>query len=93
MIVGVVGVLQIDVMVECMVNEYGFDVVFEEVFYNVVCWIYCDDDVVLMVFFDKNKLVFGIDLDDVLVYLVKNVWDVGYVQEKNLNICFLVIKE
>lgn len=93
MIVGAVGSLQIDVMAERMVNEYGLDVVFEEAPYNVARWIHCDDDAALAAFLDKNKSASGTDLDDAPVYLAKNAWDVGYAQEKNPDILFSATKE
>ncbi len=93
MIVGAVGALQIDVMAERMVNEYGLDVVFEAAPYNVARWIHCDDDAVLSAFLDKNKAASGTDLDDAPVYLAKNAWDVGYAQEKNPGIRFTATKE
>jgi len=93
MIVGAVGSLQIDVMAERMVNEYGLDVLFEEAPYNVARWIHCDDDAVLEAFLDKNKSASGTDLDDAPVYLAKNAWDVGYAQEKNPEIRFTATKE
>ncbi|MEL6416497.1 MAG: peptide chain release factor 3, partial [Pseudomonadota bacterium] len=93
MIVGAVGALQIDVMAERMVNEYGLDVVFEVAPYNVARWIHCDDDAALSAFLDKNKSASGTDLDGAPVYLAKNAWDVGYAQEKNPDLRFTATKE
>ena len=93
MIVGAVGALQIEVMAERMITEYGLDVVFEEAPYNVARWIHCDDEAVLTAFLDKNKSASGTDLDDAPVYLAKNAWDVGYAQEKHPDIQFTATKE
>ena len=93
MIVGAVGALQIDVMAERMVNEYGLDVVFEVAPYNVARWIHCDDDGVLSAFLDKNKSASGTDIDGAPVYLAKNAWDVVYAQEKNPDLRFTATKE
>ncbi|MEM9842940.1 MAG: peptide chain release factor 3, partial [Pseudomonadota bacterium] len=93
MIVGAVGALQIDVMAERMVNEYGLDIVFETAPYNVARWIHCDDQTVLTAFLDKHKSASGTDLDDAPVFLAKNAWDVGYAQEKNPDIRFTATKE
>lgn len=41
-IVGVVGVLQFDVVVDCLKVEYGIEIGFEIVFYLMVCWIEID---------------------------------------------------
>ena len=88
-----IGALQIEVMAERMVNEYGLDVLFEVAPYNVARWIHCDDDGLLSAFLDKNKSASGTDLDDAPVYLAKNAWDVGYAQEKNPEIRFTATKE
>ena len=93
MIVGAVGVLQFEVMIERVKAEYNLDVMFEQAAYNVARWIACDDDAVLKAFLDKNQSVTGTDLDDAPVYLAKNAWDVGYVAEKNPDIRFTATKE
>ena len=93
MIVGAVGALQIEVMTERVSAEYGLEVVFEEAAYNVARWIACEDDAKLEAFLDKNKAATGTDLDGAPVYLAKNAWDVGYVQEKNPDIRFTATKE
>ena len=93
MIVGAVGALQIDVMAERVAAEYGLDVVFEAAPYNIARWIACEDDKLLDAFLDKNKSATGTDLDGAPVYLAKNAWDVGYVQEKNPDIRFTATRE
>lgn len=93
MIVGAVGALQIEVMAERMVTEYGLDVVFEPAPYNVARWINCDNDAIVEAFLDKNKSASGTDLDGAPVYLAKNAWDVGYAAEKNPDIRFSATKE
>jgi peptide chain release factor 3 len=93
MIVGAVGQLQFEVMIERVAAEYNLEVVFEPAPYNVARWLSCDDPKVLEAFLDKNKSSSGTDLDDAPVYLAKNAWDVGYAQEKNPDIRFTATKE
>ncbi|MCI4646346.1 MAG: peptide chain release factor 3 [Hyphomonadaceae bacterium] len=93
MIVGAVGQLQIEVMIERVAAEYNLEVEFETAPYNVARWIGCDDPKVLEAFLDKNKSATGTDLDGAPVYLAKNAWDVGYAQEKNPDIRFSATKE
>ena len=93
MIVGAVGQLQFEVMIERVAAEYNLEVVFEPAPYNVARWLSCDDPKVLEAFLDKNKSTSGTDLDDAPVYLAKNAWDVGYAQEKNPDIRFTATKE
>ncbi|MGH6644726.1 MAG: peptide chain release factor 3, partial [Bradyrhizobium sp.] len=93
MIVGAVGQLQIEVMAERIVTENNLEVLFEPAPYNVARWIACDDKGKLEAFLDKNKASVGKDLDGAPVFLAKNAWDVGYVQERNPDIRFTKTKE
>ncbi len=93
MIVGAVGQLQFEVMIERVAAEYGLEVGFEPAPYNVARWLASDDDKVLEEFLDRNKAASGTDLDGAPVYLAKNAWDVGYAQEKNPGIRFTATRE
>jgi peptide chain release factor 3 len=93
MIVGAVGQLQFEVMIERVAAEYNLEVVFEPAPYNVARWLSCDDPKILEDFLERNKSASGTDLDDAPVYLAKNAWDVGYAQEKNPQIRFTATKE
>lgn len=93
MIVGAVGQLQFEVMIERVAAEYNLDVEFEPAPYNVARWMTADDDKLIEAFLDKNKTASGTDLDGAPVYLAKNAWDVGYAQEKNPGIKFSATKD
>ena len=93
LVIGAVGALQIDVMAERMVAEYGLDVVFEQGLYNVARWIGADDPQHLEAFVEKNRSALAEDLDGAPVLLAKNAWEVGYFQEKNPDIRFMNTKE
>ncbi|WP_373008966.1 peptide chain release factor 3 [Hyphomonas sp.] len=93
MIVGAVGQLQFEVMIERVAAEYNLEVVFEPAPYNVARWMACDDPAKLEEFMERNKSASGTDLDGAPVYLAKNAWDVGYAQEKNPSIRFTATKE
>jgi peptide chain release factor 3 len=93
MIVGAVGQLQFEVMIERVAAEYGLEVGFEPAPYNVARWLASDDPKILEDFLDKNKSASGTDLDGAPVYLAKNSWDVGYAQEKNPAIRFTATRE
>ena len=93
MIVGAVGALQFEVMVERVAAEYNLEVAFETAPYNVARWITSDDPKALEAFLDRNKSATGTDLDDDPVYLGKNAWDVGYAEEKNPDLRFSRTKE
>jgi peptide chain release factor 3 len=93
MIVGAVGQLQFEVMIERMTAEYNLEVMFEPAPYNVARWMASDDPKKLEEFLERNKSASGTDLDGAPVYLAKNAWDVGYAQEKNPGIRFTATKE
>ncbi len=93
MIVGAVGQLQIEVMAERVASENNLDVLFEPAPYNVARWIASDDKAKLLEFLERNKASTAKDLDGAPVFLGKNTWDIGYVQEKNPDIRFTKTKE
>jgi peptide chain release factor 3 len=93
MIVGAVGQLQIEVMAERVASENNLDVLFEPAPYNVARWISSSDAQKLAAFLEKNRVSVGRDLDGAPVYLAKNLWDVGYVQERNPDIRFTKTRE
>ncbi len=93
MIVGAVGVLQIEVMSERIKTEYGLEVIFEAPPYQTARWITCDDPAKIKEFEGKNRNTMAEDVDGDPVYLAKSTWDVGYAQEKNPDIQFLKAKE
>ncbi|MGF1462087.1 MAG: peptide chain release factor 3 [Maricaulaceae bacterium] len=93
MIVGAVGALQIDVMAERIAAEYGLDVVFETAPYAVARWLKAETPQDLEQFADRHKSVMGEDLDGAPVFLAKNAWELGYVQEKFPSIQFFAAKE
>jgi peptide chain release factor 3 len=76
-----------------MAAEYNLEVVFEQAQYNVARWISADDPDTLEAFMEKNRGSTGTDLDGAPVFLGKNSWDVGYVQEKNPDLTFTSTKE
>ena len=92
LIVGAVGSLQIEVMVERVAAEYNLEVVFETAPYNVARWVSGPADK-LEAFMDKNKSASGTDLDGDPIYLGKDSWDVNYVEEKNPGLKFTRTKE
>ncbi len=93
MIVGAVGPLQFDVLVERIKAEYGLEATFEACPYNAVRWISAESKADMDNFMDRNKMGIARDIDDDLVYLGKSAWDIGYVAEKFPKIAFKAVKE
>ena len=92
-IVGVVGVLQLDVVVERLRTEYATEIGFDAVQYNTARWVECDDDSILRKFIETNPSSIAMDRDDRPVFLFKNAWEVSYVSEKNPDIRFRETRE
>ena len=88
LIVGAVGALQFEVLVERVQDEYGIAVAFEPAPYAAARWISADDPAALQTFIDKNQSLVALDIDESPVFLAKNLWELGYVQEKNPGLVF-----
>lgn len=91
-VVGAVGPLQFEVMVDRMANEYGLEVLFETAPYASARWI-AGEKADLQNFLDKNPSLIAEDVDGAPVFLGKNSWEISYTIEKNPKIRFTDIKE
>ncbi len=92
-IVGAVGALQIEVMIERIQAEYGVEAIFETSPYAMARWIAADDKKILEDFINKNKSALAEDGDGDPVFLTKNAWNLDYIQNKFPDIRFLKTKE
>lgn len=92
-IVGVVGQLQLDVLVERIQAEYDLKVEFEAAPYATARWVTCDDADELKRFSEINRSSMAEDRDGNLVFLAKNDWEVGYTEEKWPKIRFGKVRE
>ena len=93
LIVGAVGPLQFDVLVERIGAEYGLDVAFEPCPFQGVRWIAADSAADMEAFAERNKMGMALDIDDAPVFLAKNSWEIGYVAEKFPRIRFTATRE
>ena len=93
LIVGAVGPLQFDVLVERIKAEYGLLATFETCTFNGVRWIAAANKSDMDNFVDRNKSGIARDIDGDAVFLAKNNWEIGYVAEKFPKIAFTAIKE
>ncbi len=92
-IVGVVGVLQFEVMADRIKNEFGLPVMFEPTQYFTARWIDCDDKNEMKRFNDANKMNLAEDNDGNLVFLARNAWHLNKTQEDFPKIKFAKVKE
>ncbi|MGH1352132.1 MAG: peptide chain release factor 3 [Methyloligellaceae bacterium] len=92
-IVGVVGVLQLDVLSSRARQEYRIEIEFEPVPYDTARWIKTDNQQALKKFMEMNRLNVVTDRDNNPVFMAKNSWEMSYVVEKNPDLEFLKTKE
>ena len=91
-IVGVVGQLQLDVLVSRLAAEYKVEASLEAAPFATARWLKGPPDA-LKTFEDFNRANFARDRDGDPVFLAKSAWDVGYQQEKNPGLAFSATKE
>ncbi|WP_153771141.1 peptide chain release factor 3 [Labrenzia sp. CE80] len=91
-IVGVVGVLQLDVVVDRLKAEYGAEIGFEPVNVSTARWIETDP-ATLQKMIETHRMSIANDRDDRPVFLFKNAWEVGYIGEKYPDVKFRETRE
>ncbi len=92
-IVGVVGVLQLDVMASRAQQEYGVTLEFEASPYEMARWVTAEDPAALATFRERNRLAMATDRDGSYVFLAKGSWELDYAAKTYEDIRFLRTKE
>ena len=80
-IVGVVGVLQFEVMADRIRTEFNIPVIFEPTQYYTARWISAKDSATLNRFTDSNQANIAHDHDGEIVFLARNAWHLNKAQE------------
>jgi peptide chain release factor 3 len=91
--VGVVGALQLDVLIERLAAEYGLQVTLETSRFELARWVTSEDPAELEKFARAYPSSMAVDLDGAPVYLAASAWDLRYEQEKWPQITFADIKD
>lgn len=91
-IVGVVGQLQLEVLISRLSAEYKVEAVLEQAPFDTARWIRGSDEAVAT-FEGFNRPNLARDRDDDLVFLARSAWDVNYQQEKHPELVFSATKE
>ena len=91
-IVGVVGQLQLDVLISRLEAEYKVEAVLEESPFDTARWLK-GSDAALKAFADFNKSNLAKDRDGDPVFMARSAWDVSYQQERNPELTFSATKE
>ncbi len=92
-ILGAVGVLQFDVTMARLKNEYGVDALYEGIDFATARWIECDDKKLLAEFEKKNQGNLAYDAEGNLTYLAPSEWRLGFVAEQWPKVTFLKTRE
>jgi len=92
-IVGVIGVLQLEVLVSRARQEYKIGVRIEDLPYSSARWLRAEDPKVLDAFVKQNSFNIVEDSEGLPVYLAKSDWDLDYTERNNEDISFLKTRE
>ena len=91
-IVGVVGSLQFEVLLDRLRTEYSIPVRFEQTSLYTARWISSDNQDKLKKFIDSNNASLAKDHDDDPVFIARNAWHLTDAEEKNPDINFKSVK-
>ena len=80
-IVGVVGVLQFEVIADRLRTEFNIDAVFEPTQYFTARWVSSENKDTLEKFYRANPFNIAEDYDGAKVFLARNAWHLGKVKE------------
>ncbi len=92
-IIGVVGQLQLDVLLSRLDAEYKVAAGLEPAPFDTARWVSAADPAELKAFLDHNKSAMAKDRDGAPVFLAKSSWEVNYVQERYPKVRFAATKE
>ncbi len=91
-IVGVVGMLQFDVLADRIRTEYALPVKLEATSLYTARWVNSPDTAKLKSFVDNNRGAMAIDHDGDPVFMARNAWHLNDTQDKNPDIVFSATK-
>jgi peptide chain release factor 3 len=92
-ILGAVGVLQFDVTMARLKEEYGVDAVYEGVSYGAARWVSCEDRKKLEEFQERNEANLALDSEGRLSFLAMNEWSLAHTMELFPEISFHKTRE
>jgi peptide chain release factor 3 len=92
-IVGVVGMLQLDVLSSRIEQEYSVPVAFEPAPFETARWIFSEDQARLKTFIEQNRSAMSEDREGAPVYLVRNTWELNRMKDNFPEITFSATRE
>ena len=92
-IVGVVGQLQLEVLISRLEAEYKVDARFEASPWDTARWIASDDEADLKAFIAAHRGAIATDRDGAPVFMAKDLWELNYHENRNPGLRFTATKE
>jgi peptide chain release factor 3 len=92
-IIGVVGQLQLEVLLSRLDAEYKVAAGLEPAPFDTARWVSAEDPADLKAFADLNRTSMAKDRDDNPVFLAKSAWEVGYVADRYPKVRFAATRE
>ncbi|MCQ8781501.1 peptide chain release factor 3 [Mangrovibrevibacter kandeliae] len=92
-LVGVVGALQLDVLVSRLEVEYGVTIMLESAAFDTARWVSCEEPAELERFVNANKGDMAFDRAERPVFLARSAWDISYAQKNYPQIVFSTTRE
>ncbi|WP_152044935.1 peptide chain release factor 3 [Aureimonas psammosilenae] len=92
-LVGVVGALQLDVLVSRLAVEYGVEIMLENSPFDTARWVDADDAAELDRFVKSNQGDLARDREDRPVFLARNSWELSYAQKNYPAVRFTATRE
>ena len=92
-IVGVVGQLQLEVLISRLAAEYNVAAEFEPAPFETARWLSADDPAALKTFAEGRGGAMAEDRDGAPVFLARDQWEVGYVTERNPGVRLSATRE
>ncbi len=93
LIVGVVGQLQLEVLISRLEAEYKVEARLEQSPYDTARWITAPDAKTLDAFASEHRGAMASDRDGAPVFMAKDGWELNYVAERNPSMRFTATKE
>jgi peptide chain release factor 3 len=92
-ILGAVGVLQFDVIISRLKDEYAVDAIYAPINLSAARWVHCDDKALLARFQKELHHSLATDSEDNLALLVDSAWRLEYIMEQWPDITFHATRE
>ncbi len=92
-IIGVVGQLQLDVLLSRLDAEYKVAAALEPAPFDTARWVSAADAADLKGFTDLNRAAMARDRDGNPVFLAKSAWEVGYIADRYAKVRFAATRE